>query len=165
MRRLDRAGRGDVTALAVTTAPPHAAHSPGLVMALVVLAFLGALPGCATAQVSAKLDANLAALHAAYVACRQQQTSCPPNEVVIDAVASGDAGALRIDLTALGMRQIAVAGRIVSGWLPVPAIPCLAGLATLQFARQALSGTRPGAADTHLSHALADPWPKTGGER
>jgi hypothetical protein len=111
-------------------------------VALVVLAFVGVVTGGASAQVSPRLDSDLAALHAAYVACRQQQTSCPPSEVVIDAVASGDAGALRADLTALGMRQVAVAGRIVSGWLPVPAIPCLTGLTTMQFARPALRGTR-----------------------
>ena len=131
----------------------------------VVLAFLGGVTGCASAQVSARLDADLAALHAAYVTCRQQQASCPPSDVVIDAVASGEAGALRADLAALGMRQIAVAGRIVSGWLPVPAIPCLAGLTTLQFARPALSGTRPGAADTRATHALAHPRRNPGGER
>ena len=114
----------------------------GVAVALALVTLVGAVTGGAGAQVSARVDGDLATLHAAYLACRREQASCPPSDVLIDAVASGDPGALRDDLAALGMRNIAVAGRIVSGWLPVPAIPRLAGLSTLQFARPSLSGTR-----------------------
>jgi hypothetical protein len=112
--------------------------------AALALVPLLSIAACASAQVSARVDADLEAMHRAYVACRQQEATCPPQDVLIDAVASGDVGALRTELVALGMRHTAVAGRIVSGRLPVPAIPCLVNVAALQFARPSLSRTQPG---------------------
>jgi hypothetical protein len=64
--------------------------------------------------------------------------------VVIDAVASGDVRALQADLEALGMQGAMVAGRIVSGQLPILAIDALAGLASLHFAQPAYASTHVG---------------------
>ena len=63
--------------------------------------------------------------------------------VLIDAVASHDAAALKADLEALGMKEAVAFGRIVSGRLPVTAIGALDGLSTLQFARPAHVRTHP----------------------
>jgi hypothetical protein len=59
------------------------------------------------------------------------------DRVIIDAVASGDADTLKSDLEALGMEQAVSFGRIVSGQLPIRAIPSLAELSSLNFARAA----------------------------
>ena len=59
------------------------------------------------------------------------------DRVLIDAVASGDAAALKSDLTALGMQQAVAFGRIVSGQLPISAIPSMAALPSLKSARAA----------------------------
>ena len=61
------------------------------------------------------------------------------DRVVVDAVASGDVGALRDRLLALGMRSAATAGRIVSGQLPIGQIAAMAALPELRFARAAMS--------------------------
>src|SRR4029453_7610470 len=42
--------------------------------------------------------------------------------VTIDAVAAGDPGALAADLKGLGAQHVAIAGHIVSVWLPISAI-------------------------------------------
>ena len=63
--------------------------------------------------------------------------------VVIDAVASGDVDTLKSDLVSLGMQAAVAFGRIVSGQLPVSAIPKLAELSSLNFANAA-SGTTHG---------------------
>jgi hypothetical protein len=59
------------------------------------------------------------------------------DRVVIDAVASGDANVLKSDLEALGMQQAVGFGRIVSGQLPILAIPSMATLPSLNSARAA----------------------------
>jgi hypothetical protein len=59
------------------------------------------------------------------------------DRVVVDAVASGDVNALKSDLMSLGMQQAVAFGRIVSGQLPISAIPAMAGLPSLNFARAA----------------------------
>ena len=64
--------------------------------------------------------------------------------VVIDAVASGDVEDLKKDLVALGLEHAASAGRIVSGQLPVSAIPAMAALPSLRYARAAMSATKGG---------------------
>ncbi len=64
--------------------------------------------------------------------------------VVIDAVATDDAGALRSDLEALGLQAAATFKTTVSGWLPLTAVPQLAGLDTLRIARPALATTTGG---------------------
>jgi hypothetical protein len=48
---------------------------------------------------------------------------------VVDLVASGDPQALAADLGALGLRNAAVFGHMVSGRLPIPALENLASLA------------------------------------
>ncbi|MGH8586580.1 MAG: hypothetical protein ACREWE_10505 [Gammaproteobacteria bacterium] len=61
--------------------------------------------------------------------------------VVIDATASGDPEALAADLRALGAENVTVFGRMVSGRLPITAIPALQDLSSLQFARPAYATT------------------------
>jgi hypothetical protein len=61
------------------------------------------------------------------------------DSVVIDAVASGDVNVLKADLESLGMQQAVAHGRIVSGQLPISAIPAMAVLPSLNFARGALA--------------------------
>ena len=64
------------------------------------------------------------------------------DRVAIDAVASGDTEVLRSDLVSLGMQNPVAFGRIVSGQLPIDAIPAMGALASLQFARAATVSTR-----------------------
>ncbi len=52
--------------------------------------------------------------------------------VTIDAVATTSAQELRADLAALGLRDAAVAGRVVSGRLPIDQVPALARVASLR---------------------------------
>ena len=59
------------------------------------------------------------------------------DRVVIDAVASDDVNVLKADLESLGMQQAVAFGRIVSGQLPIAAIPSLAALSSLNFAKAA----------------------------
>ncbi len=57
--------------------------------------------------------------------------------VLVDAVASDDANTLKSDLEGLGMQQAVAFGRIVSGQLPILAIPSMATLPSLNSARAA----------------------------
>jgi hypothetical protein len=57
--------------------------------------------------------------------------------VVIDAAASGDPKSLAADMRRLGAKKVTVFGRMVSGRLPLSAVPALKGLSSLQFARPA----------------------------
>jgi hypothetical protein len=57
------------------------------------------------------------------------------DRVLVDAVASDDVNALKADLVSLGMQQAVAFGRIVSGQLPISAIPAMAALPSLNFAR------------------------------
>ena len=59
------------------------------------------------------------------------------DRVAIDAVASGDASVLKSDLESLGMQHAVAFGRVVSGQLPILAIPFMATLPSLNFARAA----------------------------
>ena len=59
--------------------------------------------------------------------------------VLIDAVAVDDARRLEDSLRQLGMLQVAVFGRFVSGYLPVSALPQAALLADMQFSRPAMA--------------------------
>jgi hypothetical protein len=52
--------------------------------------------------------------------------------VTIEAIAATTARALRTDLKALGFKDAAAAGRLVSGRLPIDQIPALAKLETLR---------------------------------
>ena len=64
--------------------------------------------------------------------------------VTIDAVATGDPSVLEAELIALGARNTAIAGRLVSARVPVTAIPSLEGVVSLQFARRARHVTNAG---------------------
>jgi hypothetical protein len=64
--------------------------------------------------------------------------------IVIDAVAAGNAEALRQDLVALGLQHAAVFGHMVSGNLPIKALRNAAALTTLRLARPAYAMTLAG---------------------
>ncbi|MGB5396097.1 MAG: S8 family serine peptidase [Gammaproteobacteria bacterium] len=59
--------------------------------------------------------------------------------ILIDAVATDDVKQLEQSLRQLGMQQVSVFGRYVSGYLPVSALPLAAGLAELRFSRAAMA--------------------------
>lgn len=65
-------------------------------------------------------------------------------QVVIDAVAKEDPEALRRQLEEVGLRQGVVAGRLVSGHVPIDALDTVAELDALNEARAALAGTHVG---------------------
>lgn len=65
--------------------------------------------------------------------------------VVVDAVAQKDPETLRARLEELGLRKGAVAGRLVSGLVPIEALDEVAKLEVLREARPALSSTMVGA--------------------
>ena len=123
---------------------------------LVVLLFY--VGGCAAASESqpdkdktrsgTKLGAELITLYdeySSYIASGNRGVFKPKNSlirvvddrVIIDAVASRDTNALKSDLEALGMQQAVSFGRVVSGQLPIRAIPSMAELSSLNFARAA----------------------------
>ena len=64
--------------------------------------------------------------------------------VVIDVVAQDDVNKLKTGLQALGMKDISVFGRFVSGRLPINALDSVASLKHLRFARPAYAMTRTG---------------------
>ena len=74
--------------------------------------------------------------------------------VTIDAVAQTNAVALVADLKALGLQDAAVAGRMVSGRLPIAAIPEAAALTDLRFARPARALLLRGDATTQGDAAM-----------
>jgi hypothetical protein len=99
-------------------------------------------------QAWAKVGAELRALYAASQAARESGRSLRPSDpgirlvedrVIVDAVASASIDELRRDLVALGMRETATAGRIVSGQLPIAALPAVAALPSLRFVRAAVT--------------------------
>jgi Subtilase family len=98
----------------------------------------------------AKVTHSLAALHEQYIAQMAQssavsfRTNDPlvrvvNDRVVVDAIASVDVEALKSDLMFLGMDDAVAFGGIVSGHLPIWAIPAAAALASLQFAHPAVA--------------------------
>ena len=115
------------------------------------------LPGCASTSAQtnqaktsslSKLGPELAALYDEYSVALASDRGAPlhstnslvhiiEDRVIIDAVASGDVDTLKADLVSLGMQQAVSFGRIVSGQLPIAAIPDLARLPSLNFARAA----------------------------
>ena len=66
------------------------------------------------------------------------------DHVVVDAVAAGHPDTLRAELEAIGMREIAQTGNVVSGLLPIAALDDLDVLPSLQFARPTYATTRGG---------------------
>jgi hypothetical protein len=109
----------------------------------------GVVPSCTAAgpmkpRVASKVSQDLLALHATYSEARRSgaafHSSNPflrieDDRVVIDATAAGDVRALESDLVALGMRHPVAFGRVVSGQLPIAAIPALNKLDSLAFVR------------------------------
>lgn len=122
-------------------------------------AFLVALvlgwPGCVSSPAevmttgkSGRVSSQLISVHDAYTASRQTGAAFPPSgvaarivddRVVIDATAEDDVERLRADLVGLGMQRASAFGRVVSGELPIEAIPSLARLDSLRFAAPASS--------------------------
>ena len=95
-----------------------------------------------------KVGPELRALYAESQAARESGRPLRPSDpgirlvedrVIVDAVASVSVNELRRDLVALGMREAATAGRIVSGQLPVAALPAVAALPSLRFVRAAMT--------------------------
>jgi len=122
---------------------------------VLTLLTLGSSAGVAAADAGplSKIGPELRALYGAYRMAEEQgrplQVTDPTiqvveDRVVVDAVASGDVGALRDRLLAIGMRSAATAGRIVSGQLPISQIAAMAALPELRFARAAMSTNRGG---------------------
>ena len=133
--------------------------------ALLIL-FLFCVGGCAASDAQppagktglmTKLGLELIALYdeySSYIASGKRGVFKPSSllvqliddRVIIDAVASGDANALKSDLEVLGMQQAVAFGRVVSGQLPILAIRSMAELPSLNFARAAtavLQGAPP----------------------
>src|SRR5437870_250780 len=116
--------------------------------------------GSAKAQTSkdgsmAKLTHSLVALQGQYASHLAQRSAAPfrsndplvrlvDDRVTIDAVASGDVDALKADLVFLGMQEAVAFGSIVSGQLPISAIPAVASLPSLRFAQSAMAMTNAG---------------------
>jgi len=110
-----------------------------------------ALAGCASGNTSAKtgkVGPELLALSESYQQAQRTGSAFRPSDpllmviddrVIVDATATTDAQALKADLVALGMRNAVAFGRIVSGQLPISAIPALATLESLAFVRAATS--------------------------
>ena len=105
-------------------------------------------PGGGKTERMSKVAPELVALYdeySAYLASQKTGPFRPANplvqviddRVVVDAVASGDVDALKSDLVSLGMREAVAFGRIVSGQLPISAIPAMTTLPSLNFARAA----------------------------
>ena len=69
--------------------------------------------------------------------------------VAIDATATGTADPLRRQLNALGLKNSAAAGRVVSGLVPVDSIFRVAALPSLQLARPARAATNMDSASSH----------------
>jgi hypothetical protein len=64
--------------------------------------------------------------------------------IVIDIVAQDDVNALKAELQALGMTNISIYGRFISGLLPIDTLDTVAGLKRLRFARPAFAQTMAG---------------------
>jgi Domain of unknown function (DUF4214)/Subtilase family len=103
----------------------------------------------------AKLTHSLVAVHEQYSVHQAQRSAAPfsvsdplirlvGDRVVIDAVASGDVDVLKADLVFLGMQEAVAFDRIVSGQLPISAIPAVAALPSLRFAQSAAAMTNAG---------------------
>lgn len=126
---------------------------PAIVIALIVL--VGCDAAFAGPKGSSKINPALTALYAEHAAHAAQRSGMPfasrsslarvvNQRVVIDAVADADVPALQAALAALGMQNVAVFGRVISGQLPIAAIPALDAIASLRFAQPAVSARRVG---------------------
>ena len=105
----------------------------------------GALAEVAQRYAGISLDHPLADLRAINPAARfRLGTPLTVPEVLIDAVTTGDAPALKRALLDLGLRDVAVFSNDVGGWLPLDQIARAAGLTQLRFARASMPRTRAG---------------------
>jgi hypothetical protein len=131
------------------------ALAPALSLSFLVLFASAGLAQQPKPGVSAKVPPDLAALHAAHATHRATRSELPFRDgppfvqvtndyVLVDALAAGSASALLADLIALGLQAGAAHDRVVSGHLPIAAIPALEHLGTLQFARPAYVATNVG---------------------
>jgi subtilisin family serine protease len=137
---------------------------------LILLPAILLTPGSANSQSAkdgplAKLTANLVALHEQYSSHLPYGTAAVfssddplvimvDDRVVVDAVASGNADVLKSDLVSLGMQNAVAFGRIVSGELPIAAIPAAAALTSLNFVRPAAAMTNTGKVTSQGDHAI-----------
>jgi len=76
------------------------------------------------------------------------------DDVVIDAVASGDTSNLAAELEALGATSVSIFGAFVSAHLPITAIDSLDRLPSLRFARPASAITRVGSVTSQGDPAM-----------
>src|SRR5262245_34911515 len=106
-------------------------------------AFAGCASGNSSAK-SSKVGPELLALSESYRDAQRTGSPFRPSDpmlrvvddrVLVDATAVTDSEALKADLVQLGMRHAVAFGRIVSGELPIAAIPSLATLDSLAFVR------------------------------
>ena len=119
---------------------------------------------------TARQGATCSALHGEYQAYLRQgdmqargpsgfrsRNSMAPTSsgyVTIDTAAAGDPETLAADLDALGLQGQAVFGRMVSGLMPISAIPALETLDSLEFARPAYAMALAGAVTSQGDPAI-----------
>ena len=156
------------TGLKATLASRHWSHGPrakalylvalmAIASALAAVFVTGQVGSAAEAngKPASKVTSDLVALHDEYQAHLQgasggefkaSNASLPVSLslVTIDAVAAEDTSALRSELEALGIQSAASFGALVSGLLPIGAIPQMAALDSLKFARPAYAMTNVG---------------------
>src|SRR5262249_6425440 len=135
-----------------------------IALALVVIGYSGTAAADGKDPQTGKVGSMLMTLHRDYGGRGAQvggvQITLPSrrmrmvnDRVFVDAVATGDASILAADLVALGMQSVAVHGRVVSGQLPVTAIPVVARLASLRFVRPSIAIHRAGSVTSQGDHA------------
>ena len=79
-----------------------------------------------------------------FIAAQMPLAQVSDDHVLVDVTASGDAAALQSALEALGLTNGTHYGPVVSGWLPITAIPSAAALNNLRFARLSAAMTSVG---------------------
>lgn len=138
--------------------------SSAIVIALLVLGWDAALAGPNGGQ-SQKINPTLLALYEEHVTHTAQGSGLPftssnplarvaDERVVIDAVADGDVLALQAALAALGMQHVAVFGRVVSGHLPISAIPALDAIGSLRFVQASAAARHAGTVTSQGDQAM-----------
>jgi hypothetical protein len=124
------------------------AVATGLTLLVAVAVWAGPQTSKANPALIALRDqyvAHQASLSGEAFAPRDAQLRVVGGRGVVDAAADGDADALAKELTALGMRNVTVFGRVVSGELPIQAVADLDRVSTLRFARPSRAFRRVGA--------------------
>jgi hypothetical protein len=81
--------------------------------------------------------------------------------VVVDAIAAAEPDQLRADLERLGMTEVAVAGQVVSGRLPIEQIPAAARLESLRGLTPPRAQTRTAPSPPTPPEPPAPPAPST----